>query len=113
MMTKKGSADIATANHPGIRLFVAPKSLSGKPLKELPGTNLTWRVCNPQNILAGTHLDEKPSSRKVFQEQRITSVVNYIRDWKRRSQLVLFKVHGEDLGLSHGLLPKGLQKNLL
>jgi len=64
--TEKGPADIASANHPGIRLFVVPKSLSSKPLKELPGTNLKWRVCNPQNILIGTHSDDKTSQPQGF-----------------------------------------------
>jgi sialate O-acetylesterase len=45
-----GAAEIAAANHPGLRLLVVPKRLAPQPEADMEGT---WKVCTPQSAAEG------------------------------------------------------------
>jgi sialate O-acetylesterase len=48
---KNGAAEVAAANHPGIRLFWVPKERARQPATD---TNASWTVCNPITVGTGT-----------------------------------------------------------
>ncbi len=47
---KDGEAEVAAANHPGIRLFWVPKERARQPVQDV---DATWAVCSPKTLGSG------------------------------------------------------------
>jgi sialate O-acetylesterase len=62
---KNGAKEVAAADHPGIRLFYVPVTLHPFPRKELPAS-CRWRVCSPESIALGSHMDKKAGKSHGF-----------------------------------------------